>query len=135
LKIYFETTVDWRTDMNRLRCSPMFFGSPRYDNVLTHDANNKPIFMQLRFVFTYQVGDQVLPLALVQPYTYGSPSQRDDDLELIRLRLKSTLTFIPVRSIIRGVLLAPTFSNKNYFHLIDVIDPDMFIRTRMLFTK
>ncbi|KAF8875181.1 hypothetical protein BD779DRAFT_1701646 [Infundibulicybe gibba] len=112
LKIYFETTVDWRTDMNRLRCSPMFFGSPRYDNVLTHDANNEPIFMQLRFVFTYQVGDQVLPLALVQPYTYNSPSQRDNDLELIRLRSRTTLTFIPVRSIIRGVLLAPTFSNK-----------------------
>ncbi|KAF8869695.1 hypothetical protein BD779DRAFT_1456762, partial [Infundibulicybe gibba] len=133
LKIYFEGTVDWRMDVNRLRCSPKFFNCPRYDSVLTHDANNEPVFMQLLFVFTYQVGDQVLPLALIQPYTCLPPSQRDIDLELIRLQLGTTSKFIPARSIIRGALLAPTFNNSNHYHLVDVVDTDMFLRTRVLF--
>ncbi|KAF8869137.1 hypothetical protein BD779DRAFT_1682543 [Infundibulicybe gibba] len=133
LKVYFETVVDWKMDINRLRCSPKFHSNPRYDSVLTHNAGGDPIFMRLQFIFTYQVGDQVLPLALVQPYAYLSPSRRDKDLEFIQFSLKTNSTFIPVRSIVRGVLIAPTFSNPNHYHLVDVVDPDMFLRTRTLF--
>lgn len=134
LKVYFESTVDWRMKITRLRCSPSFFKRPRYDSVLTQDANGGPVFMRLLFIFTYQVADQVLPLALVQLYTYVRPSQRDIDLGLIRLRLETTPRFIPARSIIRGALIAPTFNPPdNHYHLVDVVDTDMFLRTRALF--
>lgn len=111
----------------------MFYGAPRYDNVLINQGSRaQPLFACLVLVFTYRFNNEDLPFALVRPYDILPPTQKDRDLELIRLRLvaEERTRFVPVRAFIHGVLLAPEFNHANTYHLVDVVDSDIFLRTR-----
>ena len=72
--------------------------------------------------------------ALVQPYTLIRPGRHlDRDFQLTRVKaLPSTSSmFIPLDSIIRGVVLVPSDNDKEYF-VVDHLDSDMFLRMKAL---
>lgn len=131
--MHYESTVNWRLTQDLLRCNPVFHGAPRYDNVLINQGSGaQPLFARLVIVFTYRFNSEDLPLALIHPYDILPPSEKDRDLELVRLRLvaEGRTCLVPVRAFIRGVLLAPEFDHENTYHLVDVVDSDIFLRTR-----
>ncbi|TFK66709.1 hypothetical protein BDN72DRAFT_131967 [Pluteus cervinus] len=133
LKIFYKSLVTWRTDCDRLRCSPMFYGHPRFDSVLIDQGDDPPILGKLVFLFTYPVNTTDIPLALVQLYEiYDIESEAEVDLEMIRLHLPpdAPALLFPVTSFIRGACISPAFDAPNDYHLLDVVDTDMFLRTR-----
>ncbi|TFK59648.1 hypothetical protein BDN72DRAFT_890374 [Pluteus cervinus] len=133
LKIFYESLVTRNTDCDRLRCSPMFHGHPRYDSVMINQDPEPPILGKLVFLFAYTVNEIEVPLALVQLYEiYDIESEVEIDLEMIRLHLPldAPALLLPITSFIRGACVSPAFDAPNDYYLLDVVDTDMFLRTR-----
>ncbi|KAG2139767.1 hypothetical protein DEU56DRAFT_871106 [Suillus clintonianus] len=89
IHINYKSMVDWCQHTNYLRCSPLFFGSPRFDCVFIRLTENKVILGRLIFCFECQVEDRRFPLALIHPF--DSPTglclRKDKDLNFFRVRV------------------------------------------------
>jgi hypothetical protein len=120
--------VDWRQHTDYLRCSPQFFGAPRFDCVFIRVTPTKVIFGCLLFLFECTVGKHTFPLALVHPYDAptGIRLRKDKNFNLFRVRARTRAQsqFFSVRSIIRGALLVP--DGPSDYLVIDTVDTDMF---------
>lgn len=125
-------------ETNYLRCNPDFNHKPRYDHVLVGTPNGI-IFAKLLFMFTTSTQTRIDPWVLIQPYnaTIGQPSTREKDFQLYRIRAKSTALscFISAKSIIRGVVLIPTFIKEGDYYVFDLLDHDLFLRVQELWKK
>jgi len=90
-------------------------------------------------VFTTEIDDTEYPWAFIQPYDspIGRITDKEKKLELFRVRAqpRSSAEFVDARSIIRGVLLVPTFEQNNDYFVFDVLDDDLFIRVRELWNR
>lgn len=137
MKIHYESTETWKKVTDYLRCSPDFYGHPRYDCVMIKTLG-KPIFGRLLFIFTFAVEDRKYPLALIQPYDghTGIRRQKDRDFGFYRVRRNTHLhsEIISVHSIIRGALLVDDFGKDGDFLIVDTIDGDMFLRLQQIYT-
>ncbi|KII83174.1 hypothetical protein PLICRDRAFT_58549 [Plicaturopsis crispa FD-325 SS-3] len=136
LKVNYESMVDWCENTDYLRCNPLFYNKPRYDYVLVHTLNG-PMFAQLLFIFTCIVDGNTYPNALVRPFDKaGTHPRKDQDLGFYRFRARrrKACEFISVESIIRGALLADA-EDSNEFLVIDVVDPDMFLRMKKMYPR
>jgi hypothetical protein len=93
----------------------------------------------LIFVFVTKIDDTKHPWAFIQPY--DSPirglTDKEKDLELYRVRAQSrgSAEFVDARSIIRGVLLVPTFEKEDDYFVFDVLDTDIFLRMKELWKE
>ena len=82
IKVKFESKVTWRLNVDRLRCSPSFYGSPRYDSAIMQwrgeDGSLTQSVCQLIRTFAYEIGGRKYGLALVQPFDRPTPSRLED---------------------------------------------------------
>ncbi|KAK7007202.1 hypothetical protein R3P38DRAFT_3325584 [Favolaschia claudopus] len=129
LYVNFQSSVNWKSERDILRCNPSFHNEPRYDSVI-FNAEDDPLAMaELALVFRCFLPDGVkLGLAMVRPFRRSSwhPKTRTDCP--IRER-KSGVMFIALEHVVRGVLLCPIFgASREAFYVIDTIDGDMFLR-------
>ncbi|KAF6751895.1 hypothetical protein DFP72DRAFT_991199 [Ephemerocybe angulata] len=143
LKVHFESRVSWETGIDRLRCNPSFMGSPRYDAVVVNNGEGMlPSFARLGALFTVEhpTLSEPIPFAFVEVYDRPiSEAQRKKDGSLglfrVRARPRSTYRLIHARAIIRGALLVPVFGDSDSgFFVFDVVDGDMFLRVREMWT-
>ncbi|KAF9039133.1 hypothetical protein BJ165DRAFT_1531244 [Panaeolus papilionaceus] len=139
LKVFYECKVTWRKETDFLQCSPAFFNRPRYDSIM-YNTGNTPGFGRLKFLFAFTIADTTYPVALIwrftlRPRTSKFIEEKDKSLQFIRLRQLETFEFIPVRSIIRGVLLFPAFDIESDYLLFDVLDQDMGLRAKDLYNS
>ena len=135
LKVSFTSKVTWQNEINHLRCNPKFNNKPRYDYILVSTPNG-PIFAQLIFIFTTTTKDQIDPWVLIQPLDaeVPPPSTQERDFELFRIRARprSSSSFISAKSIIRGVVVIPTYVEEGDFYVFDLLDDDIFTRVQNL---
>ena len=143
-KVDFESKITWKKLTDHLRCSPLFFGHPRYDGVIYQKDGDVFAgtavfgFARLVFVFTISVQEVSYALALVQRMDIANVRRVDRDLSLFRIRTrpKGMFSFIPVRSLVRGAFLFPVPERKSLeFFVIDAIDADMFVRINEIFAN
>lgn len=137
MQVHYESTVDWRTVTDNLRCNPKFFGQPRHDFVILNKGGNKLDFAQLLIVFKCTINNgKTYSIAMVLKYdreVENCPTT-DKDLGLIRVyaRRRKEADFIFVDSTIRGALLADCdkYDPERYGEkfVVDSLDTDMFIR-------
>ncbi|KAF8145268.1 hypothetical protein K438DRAFT_1910860 [Mycena galopus ATCC 62051] len=131
LKVFFKSLDNWLDEADYLRCSPSFHNRERYDAALVKTTSGS-IFVRLIYVFTCEIGEQTHPFALVQALDIGIGQRTAKDkalgLHRVRQRERKKSEFISVHSIIRGALLAPDFSKKGDYLVVDVIDSDMYFR-------
>ncbi|KAF5371230.1 hypothetical protein D9758_004318 [Tetrapyrgos nigripes] len=136
LKTYFQSLETWRPEVNWLRCNPSFYGKPRFDFVLFHATEDEFVFAQLLYLFTCRVGDGAYPVALVQPYkVVRNRNASDRRLGLLRIRKEASTEFIPIQSIVRGIL-APAVDDSSGSadrFVMDVLDGDLFLRMKRLY--
>ncbi|KIK78200.1 hypothetical protein PAXRUDRAFT_164651 [Paxillus rubicundulus Ve08.2h10] len=135
LKVKYVSEVDWRLDIDHLRCNPLFHGRPRYDCALIQFSESKVAFVRLIFMFTCVVNgfDNSFKFALVQPLTSGTGVCRlDRDFKLIHVKSvpRASSIFIPVKLIIQGMLLYPDPEHHNEFLVVECIDGDMFLQMK-----
>ncbi|KAG1807244.1 hypothetical protein EV424DRAFT_1329630 [Suillus variegatus] len=111
LRINYESLVDWCMHQDLLRCSPNFYGSPRYDCVMVNTAKHT-IFRS--------------PRIHVQ--------LRDNDMGLwcVRAKPRSSSEIISVRSIVRGAALTRNPETDGDYFVIHTVDTDMFLRVKAL---
>ncbi|KAJ7814185.1 hypothetical protein B0H13DRAFT_2140479 [Mycena leptocephala] len=123
-------------NVDYLRCNPSFHNCPRFDGALVKTVAGD-IFVQLIYVFAISVNNEKQCFALVQPLDAlrGALSAKDKALGFYRVRAKprQASEFIPVRSIIRGALLASDFSQPGDFLVIDLVDVDMWLRLKQMY--
>jgi hypothetical protein len=111
-------------------------GHERYDSVIVNLSEARVIFCTLVCVFTYCYSGKTFALALVQPLNAPCTSRSGDrELGLCRVRAKPRRDslIIPVRSIIRGALLAKDCKHPGEFTVVDTLDTDIFLRLITLF--
>ncbi|KAF5338294.1 hypothetical protein D9758_015755 [Tetrapyrgos nigripes] len=136
LKTYFQSLETWRPEVNWLRCNPSFYGKPRFDFVLFHATEDEFVFAQLLYLFTCRVGDGAYPVALVQPYkVVRNRNASDRRLGLLRIRKEASTEFIPIQSIVQGIL-APAVDDSSGSadrFVMDVLDGDLFLRMKRLY--
>ncbi|KAG1800477.1 uncharacterized protein HD556DRAFT_1230432 [Suillus plorans] len=134
LKLNYESTVNWRQSTDHLRSNPSFHGSPRFDCALIQLTAERTVFVKIIFMFKCEVPDiGAFQFALVQPYTAGIPggSRRiDQDLRLTRVKAvpRKDSIFVPLKSFIRGAVLACDPEHQDEFLVVEHIDSDMFLR-------
>ncbi|KAJ7280986.1 hypothetical protein C8J57DRAFT_1564409 [Mycena rebaudengoi] len=138
LKVFFQSLDDWEDYADYLRCSPDFYGHPRYDVVIIKTVSGT-MFARLIFVFGFKVKDKIHCFALIQPLDSGTGplSPKDKALGFYRVREKPRRDseFIPVESIIRGALLASDPDKNGDFLVVDVVDNDMFLRLQSMYPQ
>ncbi|KAG1851348.1 hypothetical protein DFJ58DRAFT_729007 [Suillus subalutaceus] len=140
LKVNYESTVDWKLATDYLRCNPSFHRCEHCDcaliRTLDKDGNNKNIFVRILFMFKFTVSNHALELTLVLPMDAPTGSRRsvDRDLGLTRLRARplASSEFISLQYIICGASLVPDYDRDGDFFLVDLVDMDMFLRTKGL---
>ncbi|KAF7354542.1 hypothetical protein MSAN_01366900 [Mycena sanguinolenta] len=136
LKIFYQSLDDWSDQTDLLRCNPRFHGQPRFDVVMVLTETG-PIFARLIYIFEASGNGKVYPFALVQPLDspVGAISAKDKALKLFRVRAKprQASEFIPVRSIIRGVVVARDSKRDGDFFIMDILNHDMFLRLRNMY--
>ena len=92
------------------------------------------LFARLIIIFTTKIEDNEYPWALIQSYDppTGRLTDKEKKLELFRVcgQPRGSAEFVDARSIIRGVLLVPTFEQDDDFFVFDVLDADLFMRMR-----
>ena len=137
IKVFYESRITWQMDTDHLRCNPSFHKKPRYDCVIINTTEGI-MFARLIFVFITEIKATEYPWAYIQPYDspIGSLTSKEIDLELFRIcaQPRGTPEFIDARSIIRGVVLVPTFEKDGDYFVFDVLDADMFIRIQELWS-
>ncbi|KAJ6495988.1 hypothetical protein C8R45DRAFT_1052651 [Mycena sanguinolenta] len=142
LKVFFQSFDNWADDTDYLRCSPSFHNRERYDAALVKTITGS-IFVRLAFVFTctihHQPEGKTYPFALVQALDVGTGRRSGKDKALrfyrIRERPRKECEFISVYSIIRGALLAPDFDKRGDYLVIDIVDSDMFLRLKEMYSQ
>jgi hypothetical protein len=140
LKVSFTSKVTWRIEINHLRCNPSFNNKPRYDYVLVSTPNGV-IFAQLLFMFTTATPseDRIDPWVLIQPLDaqVPQPSRQERDFQLFRIRARARTSsrFISAKSIIRGVIVIPTYITEGDYYVFDLLDDDIFVRVRDLWKE
>ncbi|KAJ6588426.1 hypothetical protein B0H19DRAFT_1099256 [Mycena capillaripes] len=138
LKVFYQSLDNWVNDVDYLRCSPSFHNLPRFDGALVKTISGD-IFVQLVYLFTVTIDKKKHGFALVQPLDAprGALSKRDKDLNFYRVKAKPrhASEFIPVRSIIRGALLVPDFSRPGDFLVVDLVDVDMWLRLKQMYSR
>ncbi|KAI0686368.1 hypothetical protein BC835DRAFT_1288244, partial [Cytidiella melzeri] len=137
LKVDYESTVSWRTATDRLYCRPSRPGrTERCDCVMVQMSANDVTFARLVRLFVYFSEGNRYALALVHPFT-ADRAARDGDAELglcrIRVQPRRSSMIIPVRSIIRGVLVVADNENDEEYTIMDTLDQDIFLRLMPLF--
>jgi hypothetical protein len=91
-------------------------------------------------MFTTTIKDRIEPWVLIHPF-YAIVGQaittREKDLQLFRIRAKARTSscFISAKSIIRGVLVIPTFRKDDNYYIFDVLDDDLFMRVQDLWKE
>jgi hypothetical protein len=90
-------------------------------------------------MFTSSSKDRIDPWALIQPLDSQvlQPSPREKDFQLFRIRVKprKSSCFISVKSIIRGVIVIPTYITEGDYYVFDLLDDDLFLRVRDLWKE
>jgi hypothetical protein len=134
--------VTWQLETNILRCNPKFNNKPRYDHILVANPNGGVIFAQLIFMFTTTSSandNRTDPWALIHPYDteVGRPTPLERDFQLYRIHAKSrgSSRFISALSIIRGVVVVPTYAKESDFFVFDLLDDDLFMRVQDLWKE
>lgn len=127
-----------------LRCSPSFFGKPRYDGVvyLVDGQDGTPQaqygFGLLMFVFVLDVrGVGAVPFAMIEHMTVPNERRRmDKELGLCRVRSqgRQSSAVILAQSILRGALLYRVPEHTSDYYVIDTVDADMFLRMKDVFS-
>jgi hypothetical protein len=134
----FTSKVTWQLETNHLRCNPNFNNKPRYDYVLICTPNGVTV-ARLIFMFTTTIKDRIEPWVLIHPFDaiVGQPTSREMDLQLFRIRAKARTSscFISAKSIIRGILVIPTFLMDDNYYIFDVLDDDLFMRVQDLWKE
>ena len=140
IKVQFESKVTWRVSVDHLRCSPSFFGSPRYDHAIMQwrgvDGSLTQSVCQLIRVFACEIEGRKYGLGLVQPFDRPTPPRAEDrELGLCRigLRDRKRSVVIPIRAIIRGTVVANDARYEGEYTTPDTIDGDMYLRLMSLF--
>ena len=132
MKSFYESLVDWKLKTDYLQCSPNFHGRVHYDCVIVH-AVDHDFFAQLLFIFTYKLGQQDLPFALIQPFSdvhyQHKKCKKDQELHFHRLQAKNPghSVFIHLKSIFCGAFLVPALDHPDKYIIVDVVDTDMFL--------
>ena len=97
------------------------------------------MFAQLIFVFVTKIDDIDYPWAFIQPYDspIGPLTNKEKDLKLLRVRAqpRASAEFVDARSIIRGILLIPTFEKDGDYFVFDVLDDDLFMRVQEIWKE
>ena len=101
-------------------------------------GSEKPSFAKLVVMFVVKAEGQQVLMALVQGADKGiggRPRVVDRDFGLHRLKMweRTASRFIPLQSIIRGALVAHDSQNHDEYVIVDIIDPDMFLRVRAMY--
>jgi hypothetical protein len=65
------------------------------------------------------------------------PSTREKAFQLFRIRAKARTSscFISARSIIRGVVVIPTYIKEGDYYVFDLLDDDIFSRVQALWKE
>jgi hypothetical protein len=138
LKVNFDSFADWQQKTDILRCNPDFRGNPRFDFAIVQTTNGF-IFAKLVFLFEYTIEDTPYSFALIHPYdaAIGPRRQKDIDLGFYRVRAKprQSSEFISVRSIVRGALLVEDFGRDGDHLVIDLVDSDIFLRLKAMYSR
>ncbi|KAF6755045.1 hypothetical protein DFP72DRAFT_1123733 [Ephemerocybe angulata] len=145
LRVLYESKETWEWEENIVRCNPLFHQAARYDSVMIQtDTPTKPLFARLLHLFTIANSKDPksprIPLALILPYDGVVPQrQADKDAFLGLHRVRPKGSGIPeivfARTILRGTLLIPAFSDATYIYasdhfVFDILDSDMFLRMK-----
>ena len=133
----YESTVTWKNITDYLRCSPQFHHNPRYDGIMIHTLNG-PFFGKLLLVFTIKIEEKEHCFAYIQSFNVlRNPSTVDKSLGLLRVYspASSPYEFIPIESIIRGAFIVSDNNKPGQAFVLDVIDPDMYLRLQKFFDK
>ena len=136
--MYYESTIDWGTQVDLLRCNPKFWGHPRYDFIIADLQPRGQVFAKLVCLFTYTIGKSVHPLALVQALDRqprsGDVRNIDKKLSIYRwnLRPRNRCEIISIHNIVRGALLIPDSIYSGDHFVVDTIDADMFLRVKQM---
>jgi hypothetical protein len=97
------------------------------------------MFAQLLLLFACTVDKTVYHIALIHPFDAhtGPLRRKDKDLNFYRVREKNqnSSEFVSVNSIIRGALLVDDSGKAGDKLVVDIIDPDMFLRKKELFPR
>ena len=87
-------------------------------------------------MFTTATEDKIDPWVLIQPLDaqVPQPSTWERDFQLFRIRAKAHASscFISAKSIIRGVVVIPTYMKEGDYYVFDLLDDDIFCRVRAL---
>jgi hypothetical protein len=138
IKVSFTSKVTWQVETNHLRCNPNFNNKPRYDYILV-SMQNGVMFAQLLFIFTTTMEDRIDPWALIQPLDAQVPQpstqERNFQLFQIRARARTSSCFISAKSIIRGVVVIPTYTKEGDYYVFDLLDDDLFSRVQDLWKE
>lgn len=132
LKLTFESTVTWRLQRQILHVAESFYHKKRTDAVLVRSADGTHFPALLQYAFICKIGDDPCGIALIQALDapIGPTRRHDRQLQLTRLRERprQNCELIPVESIVRGILVVPSFDKDGDHMLLDVLDPDMMYR-------
>ncbi|KAG1769707.1 hypothetical protein EV702DRAFT_1181706 [Suillus placidus] len=120
LRLNYESTVNWKQSTDHLRSNPSFHGSPCFDCALIKLTAEKNVFVKIILMFQCEVPDVVgtFQLALIQPYTASIP---------VKAVPRGDSIFIPLKSFIRGAVLAHDPEDRDEFLVVEHIDSDMFL--------
>jgi hypothetical protein len=135
--VTFTSRVTWQTEIDHLRCNSSFNNKPRYDYALISTPDGGVIFAQLLFMFTTATKVKIFPWILIQPLDahVPQPNPRERDFQLFRIRARTSSCFISAKSIIRGVVVIPTYAKEGDYYVFDLLDDDIFFRLRDLWKE
>ncbi|KAJ7709357.1 hypothetical protein B0H14DRAFT_2415016, partial [Mycena olivaceomarginata] len=129
--IDFQSMVDWAPQRDIMRCSPQFYGRPRYDCVL-YNAESDPLSLA-RLVGLLRCtipGNSTFDLAFVYRFKNSKWKPRTIWKGCRVVEECGRPEFLPLEHVARGALLARAWGSErtNLYFPIDTIDDDMFLR-------
>lgn len=128
--------MSWRNIEQILHVSDSFHHNERRDAILVKGPEGHFAAL-LQFIFIYQPpeSDEQYATALIQALDapIGPIRRKDRALEMIRLRevSRKRCEFIPVESIVRGILAVPAFDKEGDYMMLDVLDSDIRMRVHL----
>lgn len=142
MKVDYASYEDATIATDYLRMNASFHSRERFDFGLFSVYGHSFVFAQMVAVLGVEVDGTEYLVALILPHdekitgSGRAKQQRDKDLMFYRVRArprKADSAVVLARTLIRGALLVPDFSEKwpgDDFLVMDVVDPDMWLRMK-----
>jgi hypothetical protein len=130
-RVVYRSFVDWKQYEDLIRANKNWWqgGKPRYDNVILRDDDGTAFFATCLRLYSGVLKGEKIEIGVFQKYVFQG---RHHLTGMLYMKKETRLRFHFLHKIVRGGYIQPDPVKKDFFHVNDLVESDLYLRFRKM---